>query len=56
MPAPDPDPPTAAELDASLARAGIEAGPTERARALEAARRLRRLVALLRAWNADDRA
>jgi hypothetical protein len=56
MPEPDPEPPAAAELDAALARAGIAATPAERVRALEVARRLRRMVALLRKWNADDSA
>jgi hypothetical protein len=54
MPAPEPEPLTPAAFDAALARAGIAATPPERERALEAARRLRRLAALLRTWNADD--
>jgi hypothetical protein len=56
MPAPEPatdEPLTAAAFDAALARAGIAASPAERERALAAARRLRRSVALLRAWNAE---
>jgi hypothetical protein len=54
MPAPEPEPPlTAAALEIAFARAGIAATPAERDRALDGARRLKRLVALLRAWNAE---
>ncbi len=55
MPARDPEPGlTAEEFDAALARAGIVASADERARALEAARRLRTEVACLDAWNARN--
>lgn len=56
MPGPDAGPeaePTAADFDAALARAGVAAPPADRDHVLDAARRLRRSVALLRAWNAD---